>query len=278
MSENAPLDDQGAVVEDPALPVSDTGPEAQAASESETQVPGEAQSDELTSDEKPEPKDPAQKQLEKLKRQRYEAKRQAERERKEREYWQQKALEAEQAKAAPATAAGKPVLEKFQTYEEYLEALSDWKVTQHLAQERQHTESEAQQRAKASRAETYHSRVQKAIDSYEDFEEVAHGDHWSPTPQMTEAIQDSEKGPDLAYYLGSHPDEAERIAGLAPSAQYREIGRLEERLERGPARKTTEAPAPIKPAGTRATAQKDPAEMSFHEFTQWRQKFIAQRR
>jgi hypothetical protein len=71
---------------------------------------------------------------------------------------------------------------------------------------------------------------------------------------MAEAIQSSEAGPDLAYWLGSNPKEAERIANLSPLMQAKEIGRIEAKLsDNPPVKKTTSAPTPISPVTARSS-------------------------
>jgi hypothetical protein len=65
---------------------------------------------------------------------------------------------------------------------------------------------------------------------------------------MAESIQASDIGPDVAYYLGVNPKEAERISKLSPILQAKEIGRLEAKIASEPmTKKTTSAPAPISP-------------------------------
>jgi hypothetical protein len=71
---------------------------------------------------------------------------------------------------------------------------------------------------------------------------------------MAETIQHSDIGPDLAYYLGSNPKDAERISRLSPFMQAKEIGRIEAKLaDNPPVKKTTSAPAPISPVTARST-------------------------
>ena len=216
-----------------------------------------------------------QKRLDELTRQRREAEARAERERQEREYWQRKAL-GEDNKPAPTTV--KPTVEQFTTYEDYLEALTDWKVEQKTVQAREAETRKSQEQVEQERKLSYDQRVANAEAKYDDYQEVAHGAHWSPTRDMAVAIMESEKGPDIAYWLGSHPDDADRIAGLSTTAQIREIGKLEERLSRPAPKPTTAAPPPISPSGAKAKAQKDPSEMTPTEFKAWRAKYIAQRR
>ena len=48
---------------------------------------------------------------------------------------------------------------------------------------------------------------------------------------MAQTIQASDVGPDVAYYLGSNPREAERISRLSPYLQAKEIGERMDRSE-----------------------------------------------
>lgn len=69
---------------------------------------------------------------------------------------------------------------------------------------------------------------------------------------MADTIRASEVGPDVAYYLGSNPSEAAKIADLPPFLQAKEIGRLEAKLlSNPPVKKTTSAPPPIAPVTAR---------------------------
>jgi hypothetical protein len=71
---------------------------------------------------------------------------------------------------------------------------------------------------------------------------------------MAESIQSSDNGPDLAYWLGSNPKEAERIARLSPILQAKEIGKIEVRLaDNPPVKKSTSAPTPISPVTARSS-------------------------
>ena len=71
---------------------------------------------------------------------------------------------------------------------------------------------------------------------------------------MAETIQSSEIGPDLAYYLGSNPKEADRISRMSALAQAKEIGKIEAKLASNPpVKRTTSAPAPISPVTARSS-------------------------
>ena len=101
--------------------------------------------------------------------------------------------------------------------------------------------------------ESYQEREEQARDKYDDFEQVAYNPNLPITTVMAETIQHSEIGPELAYYLGSNPKDAERISRLSPYLQAKEIGKIEAKLaDNPPAKKTTSAPAPISPVKARS--------------------------
>ena len=71
---------------------------------------------------------------------------------------------------------------------------------------------------------------------------------------MAQSIQSSDVGPDLLYWLGTNPKEADRISRLNPILQAKEIGKIEAGLASNPpVKKTSTAPAPIAPVTARST-------------------------
>jgi len=102
--------------------------------------------------------------------------------------------------------------------------------------------------------ESYQEREEAARDKYTDFEQVAYNPKLTITNVMAETIQSSDIGPELAYYLGSNPKDAHRIASLPPLSQAKEIGKIEAKLAADPPmKKTTSAPAPITPVTARSS-------------------------
>jgi hypothetical protein len=155
----------------------------------------------------------------------------------------QRAAEA-QAKQAPAEL---PPADQFESTEAYAEALAERKAQELLARrEAEKIQSET--------IEAYHDREEEARTKYDDFEQVAYNPNLRITNVMAETIQSSEVGPDVAYYLGSNPKEADRISKLAPFLQAKEIGRIEAKLVAEPVtKKTSSAPAPIAPVTARTS-------------------------
>ena len=146
------------------------------------------------------------------------------------------------AKQPPA-----PLLENADTPEAYAEALAYQKAEQ-ILHERE------VKRQQAETLDSYRDREEEARDKYEDFEQVAYNPNLRITEVMAQTIQASEIGPDVAYFLGANPKEADRISKLQPILQAKEIGKLEAKLADNPVvKKTTSAPTPIAPVTARSS-------------------------
>jgi hypothetical protein len=154
----------------------------------------------------------------------------------------------QQAKLAqPQAPKEVPPIEHFETPDAYAEALAVRKAEELLAQR----EFQKQQ---AAIEDAYHEREEEARSKYDDFEQVAYNPQLRVTDVMAETIRASEMGPDLAYWLGTNPKEADRISRLSPLLQAREIGKIEAKLGTNPfVKPTTSAPAPISPVTARTS-------------------------
>jgi hypothetical protein len=123
--------------------------------------------------------------------------------------------------------------------------------------------------------ESYKEREEQAFDKYDDFEQVAYNPNLPITAVMAETIQHSEVGPELAYYLGSNPKDADRISRLTPFMQAKEIGKIEAKLaDNPPVKRTTSAPAPISPVTARTSGSPshdttDPRSIKSMTTSQW---------
>jgi hypothetical protein len=154
----------------------------------------------------------------------------------------QRAAETQIVKA-PAT----QTVDQFENPEAYAEALAYQKAEELIAK-REAAKHQSQV------LESYQEREEAARDKYDDFEQVAYNPKLSITNVMAETIQSSDIGPELAYYLGSNPKDADRIARLTPFMQAKEIGKIEAKLaSEPPMKRTTSAPAPISPVTARSS-------------------------
>ena len=178
--------------------------------------------------------------------------------------------EREQAlRAQPATSAPAELPSKMEDPDAYAEALAERKATELLAKR------EAEREMQAIR-DAYHDREEAARDKYEDFEQVAYNNSLPITTVMAQTIQASDVGPDIAYYLGSNPREADRISRMSPYLQAKEIGKIEAKLADSPipVKKTSSAPPPIKPVSAKGTSGSsyettDPRSVSAMSTSEW---------
>lgn len=157
--------------------------------------------------------------------------------------------------ASEAEAA--PVLENFQTYEEYADARAQW-VARREFQSQMRARNEAMARESATNRaieiranwETAEATFKGTVD---DYDEVMADPSVKFTESVSLALLDSDKGPELAYYLKKHPDEAQALSQASPVAAARMIGRLEAKLTAAPpppasVTRTPPPPTPVRPA------------------------------
>lgn len=112
------------------------------------------------------------------------------------------------------------------------------------------------------------------------------------TPHLENAILDSDMGPMVSLYLMANPQELQMITTMNEGQTYRAVTLIENHLKSGagnmaqrptpaagqrvpnqqPVKRTTQAPAPIKPIRAQAQTQEtDPDKMSMEEFRKWRE-------
>ena len=187
--------------------------------------------------------------------------------REQRKWEREQKTKAPVAPAAPPPEPLKP--DDFTNAQAYADAMAERKAQELLAKR----EAEAEQ---AAMLEAYQDREEDARNKYDDFEQVAYNPKLPVTETMAQTIQASEIGPDVIYWPGSNPKEAERIARLNPLLQAREIGRIEAKIASNPpAKKTSTAPAPIAPvtartaSGTPAYDTTDPRSVKAMSTSEW---------
>lgn len=157
---------------------------------------------------------------------------------------EQQAKQAE-AQARQSVPKDIPPVDQFESPEAYAEALAAKKAEELIAQREL-------QKQRAQIEEAYADREEEARTKYDDFEQVAYNPKLTVTDVMAETIKASDIGPDIAYWLGSNPKEADRISRLSPLLQAREIGKIEAKIGSEPVqKKTSSAPEPIRPVTAR---------------------------
>ena len=228
-----------------------------------------------------------QKRLDELTKQREEAKREAEMERAEKNRILA-LLEERKAAPAPENQPAKPNRSEYDSDDAYADAqityageYAAWKVKAEFAAQQKEMQEKQQRDYIESENRKIHTRyaerAEKAKEKYSDYQSVAESPDVHISIPMAHAIAHSEQGPEIAYFLGKNPTEAERIAKLSPPVQLMELGLILGKLNKPPeAKPVSAAPAPIKPIkGSGDTAQKSPDEMSMEEYAAMRRKQMA---
>jgi hypothetical protein len=165
-----------------------------------------------------------------------------------------------------------PKLEDYQTAEEYLDALADYKMEQKLAKFQEMSQEQQQEQAEAARIGSVRDKLLEASEKYDDFQDVVDSipDNYITVP-MFEAIGESDLAGEISYYLGNNHTEAAKIAKMSPVQQVKAIDRLETKLKGPP--KVSKAPEPLSTVGKgRAKTEPDLEKMSVAEYAAYRAK------
>ena len=187
---------------------------------------------------------------------------------------------------APATPEARvaPNEDDFDTPQEYHQANAQYyadvsgdaaqaKVTQQNQENTETARNRKQQEVVEAKKKVFEENLNSKRGNFEDFEDVAYG-HSFMDMDMAEQIFDMDKGPELAYHLGSNLDEAARIFALTPVQRARELTKLEFQVEALKPKVVSDAPDPINPLGNSETVQTDPDKMNADEWRDWRNKQV----
>lgn len=165
---------------------------------------------------------------------------------------------------APAVDENEPQPDDFETYGEYVKALTEYTAEKRQTEALKAERDRLAQATHNNRIEQWKEKLTDARTRYSDFDAKMNADV-TVTPAMRDVLFDSEAGADLAYWLGSNPQEAARIAALqSPLAVARELGKVEAGLKTAAVsapKKTTSAPPP--PSSVRG--QRTPATQSIYD-------------
>lgn len=190
--------------------------------------------------------------------------------------------------SAPAPQqAAKPMKESFATYDEYVEALTDWKAEQRVTaaltdvnnriEQRESSQSAAQ--VKANRAKNWTERAEATRQILNDFDEVLNAAQGAVIERHTaELLEDSPHGPALAYKLAKDPELLDKLNNMSPQAAAKEFGKMEAVFDghatasapSAPNPNASKAPRPPSRVGNQGSASKDPSKMSMDEYVAWR--------
>jgi hypothetical protein len=179
--------------------------------------------------------------------------------------------ETQPAKAAEVTteAKDKPTPDKFSTYEEYVEALTDWKTDQKLAIARKAEAAEAQKRAegeqKQSRAKEWVASEAEAREAHADYDDaiqeaaeaIKEGKLPAISDQTFAAIMETDSKAAILYHLAKNRADLERLASAPASRVMFELGKIEAKLAapvQETEKKVAKAPKPPTPVNNRSAS------------------------
>lgn len=205
-------------------------------------------------------------------------------------YWrgvaQGKTPNAPPPPASPPAQASKPVKESFQTYDEYVEALSEWKadikVQAALSDVNARIEKRESQQTAAqiqeNRSKNWKARAEATREILTDFDEVLSAAEGAKIEAHTaELLEDSPHGPAIAYKLAKDPELLDKLNKLSPTAAAKEFGKMEAVFDGPPTKaaatpnpNASKAPKPPTAVNVRSSTTKDPAKMSMDEYVAWR--------
>lgn len=179
-------------------------------------------------------------------------------------------LEAERS-GKPIVTAAEPKPDDFATTEEYVKAAAKWEAKQEIQRAREIEAHETRTRQATQAHEEALTRfeplVEKARVKYEDFDEVTSAPLYGP--QTQQLLYQSPQGAEIAYYLGTHPQEADKMNRMSLVEAARTIVKLESRFDAPQPKSVSSAPPPITPVTGNVPTAKDPDKMTTAEWMAW---------
>jgi signal recognition particle GTPase len=180
-------------------------------------------------------------------------------------------------RAAPQTQSAQPVTdsmpkrEAYATDEAWLDARDAHRDAKRDAAQASERQKESQEKLAKTTAKIY-AQAEKIVGFDRDaFDELP------ITPTLAGALIESDIAPQLMAYMADNPDEVERIVALSPARQAVELGKLEVKLSAAKP-KTTNAPAPITPVGSRGKPSSSALPSDEDDIATWMRKEQARTR
>lgn len=167
---------------------------------------------------------------------------------------------------------------------EYADKRAETKAKQEVERMRSEESEKARKTAEETtaraRLDAYNLRVEKARQTHADFNEIAQSPDVQVSMPVVHAIMTHEQGPEIQYYLGKNPNEAQRLMGYTVETpqgpqpdvarQLLEVGLIVAKLNAPPPPISKAAP-PIKPLKSAPVVEeKDPEDMTMDEYKAWR--------
>ena len=161
--------------------------------------------------------------------------------------------------------AGRP--QDYRAPEDYTRAVAEQAVREVVAEILARQAGQAQEIAARAAEEAWVESTAEFRRKAPDFDAVVGNPNLVVTPVMADAIRESSRGAELAYYLGKNPAEASRIASLPLVSQATAIARLETRVGSVAQGAVSRAPQPVSAlSGRSGGGGKRLEDMNFEEY------------
>lgn len=121
-------------------------------------------------------------------------------------------------KTEEAKVDGEPQRTDYQSDAEYVRALTRWEVKQEIKAEKEAETRKAAEERQKEIVKLYNQKAIQAQARYEDFAEIV-GKNEEPIPSTVgqAIVEEMENGPDVAYFLGKHPEVCQQMMEVGPT-------------------------------------------------------------
>jgi hypothetical protein len=167
-----------------------------------------------------------------------------------------------------------PKVDDYDTEEEYLEAVSEYRADQKFAKREADQKAEAEEEIREgqeteaqARQEVLIGKLQKGVEKYEDFEDVV--EDLNITGDMIQILESFPNIPDVVYALGNDPEIVAKLVDMPFLQAAYTMKEISDGLAK---KKSTKAPDPIKPVTTTGGTIKSLESMSQKEYNEYRDK------
>ena len=192
-------------------------------------------------------------------------------------YWKARAAvpDAAQNPAQVPAASKAPDPSQFKTQEEYIDAVTDYKVEQKLAKKEA---EQSQVKQVNERAQSWQEKLVAARTETSDFDQVMNNADVPVANHVADLLLESDAGAKIAYHLAQNPATLEKINGMTPARVAIELGKLEASLMKPavadttpePEVKVSKAPPPARTLGQGRSTTPQLADLPMEDYVKQR--------
>ena len=179
--------------------------------------------------------------------------------------------ENEQLKNSPKDLGEKPKMDDFDSEEEYMDKLTDWKMDK---RDQDNATKSQDNKTKTTQQETEQD-LNRKMDTMLDNGQEKHDDFLAKVQNVpanifrqdvVAAVAETKNSDDVAYFLADNLAEAAKIAEMQPTQRAIALGEISARLSAPATKKPSNAPEPITTGGSRANGPIDESKLSDKEY------------